>query len=121
MVPSRSFTLIFSVRIFSPYDLLGPHRVMRGLDPRIHDAFQRIEPCVCLLCSVIMDCRVKPGNDASMPPAQLGYDAREFTASTASSHCRRKSRPSRPAEFPAHSPPPPYYASTPAPARNRTV
>ena len=37
---------------------------MRGLDPRIHDGFPNREP-YALLClrSLIMDCRVEPGND----------------------------------------------------------
>ena len=36
--------------------------VMRGLDPRIHDEIQRV-------LKVIMDCRVKPGNDEVGDPA----------------------------------------------------
>jgi hypothetical protein len=38
--------------------------VMRGLDPRIHDERQPRSPYVRTFPSrVIMDCRVKPGND----------------------------------------------------------
>jgi hypothetical protein len=38
---------------------------MRGLDPRIHEAAQRLRPYGCHLLGFIMDCRVKPGNDDS--------------------------------------------------------
>ena len=38
--------------------------VMRGLAPRIHDELQRTGALqTLLLLQVIMDCRVKPGND----------------------------------------------------------
>src|SRR5215475_9504113 len=37
--------------------------VMRGLDPRIHDESQRVRALRAPLLQVIMDCRVKPGND----------------------------------------------------------
>jgi hypothetical protein len=37
---------------------------MRGLDPRIHEAVQRLKPYGFHLQRFIMDCRVKPGNDA---------------------------------------------------------
>jgi hypothetical protein len=37
--------------------------VMRGLDPRTHEATQRLRPYGCYLPRSIMDCRVKPGND----------------------------------------------------------
>jgi hypothetical protein len=36
---------------------------MRGLDPRIHEAVQRAKPYGLYIRIVIMDCRVKPGND----------------------------------------------------------
>jgi len=36
---------------------------MRGLDPRIHDEEQRGKLYRLRLSRVIMDCRVKPGND----------------------------------------------------------
>jgi hypothetical protein len=36
---------------------------MRGLDPRIHDEAQRKQPYGLCEPKVIMDCRVKPGND----------------------------------------------------------
>src|SRR5262245_117241 len=36
---------------------------MRGLDPRIHEAVQRLKPYGCHPLHFIMDCRVKPGND----------------------------------------------------------
>jgi hypothetical protein len=38
--------------------------VMRGLDPRIHDEFRAKNSCRRYSRRVIMDCRVKPGNDA---------------------------------------------------------
>ena len=38
-------------------------RVMRGLDPRIHEAMQRPRPYGCHPLRFIMGCRVKPGND----------------------------------------------------------
>ena len=38
-------------------------------DPGIHEAKQHIEPYGCHSQHLIMDCRVKPGNDAErMPP-----------------------------------------------------
>ncbi len=42
-----------------------PHiLVMRGLDPRIHDEMQQKKSYVGqYLFRIIMDCRVKPGND----------------------------------------------------------
>jgi hypothetical protein len=42
------------------YHTLG---VMRGLEPRIHEAVQRPRPYGCSPLRFIMDCRVKPGND----------------------------------------------------------
>jgi hypothetical protein len=36
---------------------------MPGLDPGIHDEAQRRKPYRLHLPTVIMDCRVKPGND----------------------------------------------------------
>jgi hypothetical protein len=36
---------------------------MRGLDPRIHDEGQQALTYVYSPLRVIMDCRVKPGND----------------------------------------------------------
>jgi hypothetical protein len=44
---------------------------MRGLDPRIHEAAQCPKPYEGLPCvHVIMDCRVKPGNDAGRAVAE---------------------------------------------------
>jgi len=37
---------------------------MRGLDPRIHDAMPARNQDRYLLSRLILDCRVKPGNDA---------------------------------------------------------
>src|SRR5262245_2017586 len=51
--------------------------VMRGLDPRIHDEGQRAVTYVYSSPCVIMDCRVKPGNDhlsITPPCAQYGFD-----------------------------------------------
>jgi len=49
------------VKFSSVNNILG---VMRGLDPRIHDEMQHVKilhrPS---LQKLIMDCRVKPGND----------------------------------------------------------
>ena len=36
---------------------------MRGLDPRLHEATQRLRPYGCYPLRFIMGCRVKPGND----------------------------------------------------------
>jgi hypothetical protein len=36
---------------------------MRGLDPRIHEAKQRLRPYGYHPLRFIMGCRVKPGND----------------------------------------------------------
>jgi hypothetical protein len=36
---------------------------MRGLDPRIHEEVQLEKPYDLRLSILIMDCRVKPGND----------------------------------------------------------
>jgi hypothetical protein len=40
-----------------------PRRVMPGLDPGIHEAMPQAEPYGSYPPRVIMDCRVKPGND----------------------------------------------------------
>ena len=40
--------------------------VMRGLDPRIHDEVQRVSTVLLCLRTSLMDCRVKPGNDAGI-------------------------------------------------------
>jgi len=44
--------------------------VMRGLDPRIHDEIRRA-------LKVIMDCRVKPGNDEVGDIASCKRDGRD--------------------------------------------
>jgi hypothetical protein len=43
------------------HDTLG---VMRGLDPRIHDAAPPSQAVLILPLQSIMDCQVKPGNDS---------------------------------------------------------
>ena len=55
--------------VVAPSDALRPQAshtlgVMRGLDPRIHEATLQIKPYGCHSLRFIMDCRVKPGNDA---------------------------------------------------------
>ena len=40
--------------------------VMRGFDPRIHEAAQRLKPFVSFpTLNFIMDCRIKLGNDGA--------------------------------------------------------
>jgi hypothetical protein len=53
--------LIADPRDAAAFSQLG---VMRGLDPRIHEAAQRPGPYRYHLLRFIMDCRVKPGKDA---------------------------------------------------------
>jgi hypothetical protein len=45
---------------------------MRGLDPRIHEASQQNEPYGVESRRVIMDRRVKPGNDAEIEASLRG-------------------------------------------------
>jgi hypothetical protein len=48
---------------------------MLGLDPGIHEAEQPTEPYGCHSQHFIMDCRVKPGNDAERMPLVYGENA----------------------------------------------
>ena len=51
---------------------------MRGLDPRIHEAMQRLKPYGCHPLRFIMDCRViGERSDAVLRPAMPGKDERE--------------------------------------------
>src|SRR5438067_13832587 len=55
--------------------------VMRGLDPRIHEAMQRLRPYRCHPLRIIMDCRViGERSDAVLRPAMPGNDDGEVAA-----------------------------------------
>jgi hypothetical protein len=57
---------------------------MRGLDPRIHEAAQRLRPHGLYLLRLIMDCRVKPGNDAERAACNYIIANSEFLRSVTS-------------------------------------
>jgi len=50
--------------------------VMPGLDPGIHEAAQREQHYGLRSQRIIMDCRVKPGNDVERAEPKRDYQAR---------------------------------------------